>query len=323
MTKPKKQRSDSSPAAGKTVRKTKAVAKNPAKSSARVSCVQWMMRHYASVEDFLHQVESYVRSQAVYQSDVVLFPEFFNVALTGLTPQLNPMAAMRALALHTPMLVEKISAMAVKHHINVVAGSLPLLEKQTLYNVAYLCHRDGRIDAQYKLHPTPGEKRDWDIRGGNSLRVFDTDFGRVGMLICYDVEFPELPRLLSEQHMQILLVPFWTDSKNGYLRVRHCAQARAIENECYVALAGSTGALPELENVDVQYAQSAIFSPSDFCFPHDAIINEATANVETTLIADLDLDKLQSVKDTGAVRNFHDRRRDLYQVKWTGKKSAG
>jgi predicted amidohydrolase len=312
----KKQIASGSKKTGKGVIDTK----SNGSSSARVSCVQWKMRNFSSIEDFLQQVENYVRSQAAYKCDVVLFPEFFNVPLTGLTPQLEPMEAMRALALHTPMILEKIAAMAVKYRINVAAGSFPVLDKKILYNVAYFCHRDGRLDEQYKLHPTPGEKRDWDIQGGNALRAFATDFGKVGMLICYDVEFPELPRLLSEQHIQILLVPFWTDTKNAYLRVRHCAQARAIENECYVVLAGSTGSVPELENIDVQYAQSAIFSPSDFGFPHDAIINEATANIETTLIADLDLDKLQKVRERGSVRNFQDRRRDLYQVKWTGRK---
>jgi predicted amidohydrolase len=321
MAKSKKQTSGGLKNSGKGAGKIVTNTKNNGNSSARVGCVQWRMRNFTSIEDFLQQVENLVRSLAAYKCDVVLFPEFFNVPLTGLTPQLEPMAAMRELALHTPALLEKIAAMAVKYHINVAAGSFPVLEKKTLYNVAYLCHRDGRVDAQYKLHPTPGEKRDWDIRGGNTLRAFDTDFGKVGLLICYDVEFPELPRLLSEQHIQILLVPFWTDTKNGYLRVRYCAQARAIENECYVVLAGSTGSVPELENVDVQYAQSAIFSPSDFGFPHDAIINEATANTETTLIADLDLAKLQRVKEIGSVRNYQDRRRDLYQVKWTGKKS--
>ena len=321
MANAKKRPSSGSKNSDKSISKIAPVAKNTGNSSARVACVQWKMRNFSSVEDFLQQVENYVRSLASYNCDVVLFPEFFNVPLTGLTPQLEPLAALRELALHTPMLLEKFAAMAVKYHINIVAGSLPVLEKKLLFNVAYLCHRDGRLDAQYKLHPTPGEKRDWDIRGGNKLKAFDTDFGKVGMLICYDVEFPELPRLLCEQHIQILLVPFWTDTKNGYLRVRHCAQARAIENECYVALAGSTGSVPELENVDVQYAQSVIFSPSDFGFPHDAIINEATANIETTLIADLDLTKLQKVKESGAVRNFQDRRRDLYQVKWTGKKN--
>ncbi len=321
MANSKKQTSNGSSGARKAGKKNGDNAKKAVNSSVRVSCVQWKMRVFSSLEDFLQQVENYVRSQAAYTSDVVLFPEFFNVPLTSLTPDLDPKEAMQELALLTPQIVARIAAMAVEYGINVAAGSLPVLDKNTLFNVAYLCHRDGTVDAQYKLHPTPSEKRDWDIRGGNALRAFDTDFGKVGLLICYDVEFPELPRLLSEQGVEILLVPFWTDTKNGYLRVRHCAQARAIENECYVVISGSTGAVPELENVDVQYAQSAIFSPSDFGFPHDAIINETSANIETTLIADLDLAKLQRVKETGSVRNFADRRRDLYQIKWTGKKS--
>jgi predicted amidohydrolase len=108
-----------------------------------------------------------------------------------------------------------------------------------------------------------------------------TDFGKIGILICYDVEFPELGRLLADQEIQILFIPFWTDTKNGYLRVRICAQARAIENECYVAIAGSVGNLPKVDNVDIQYGQSAVFSPSDFAFPHDAIVSETTPNTDT------------------------------------------
>ena len=82
--------------------------------------------------------------------------------------------------------------------------------------------------------------------GGNEVKVFDTDCGKIGLLICYDVEFPELSRILADQGMQILFVPFMTDTQNGYIRVRTCAQARAIENECYVAIAGSVGNLPRV-----------------------------------------------------------------------------
>jgi predicted amidohydrolase len=156
------------------------------------------------------------------------------------------------------------------------------------------------------------------MEGGNRLTVFDTDFGRIGVLICYDVEFPELARLLGEQEMQILFVPFWTDTKNGYLRVRRCAQARAIENECYVAIGGSIGNLPKVDSVDIQYGQTAVFSPSDFSFPHDAIMAETTPNTEMTLIVDVDLDKLQMLQNEGSVRNYLDRRRDLYRVQWLG-----
>ena len=130
------------------------------------------------------------------------------------------------------------------------------------------------------------------------------------------VEYPELPRILAQMGMQILLVPFWTDTKNGYLRVRRCAQARAIENECYVAISGSVGNLPRVENMDIQYSQSAIFTPSDFAFPHDAIAAEATPNTEMTLLADVDLDLLKELRKLGSVRNLESRRRDLYKVEW-------
>jgi predicted amidohydrolase len=159
------------------------------------------------------------------------------------------------------------------------------------------------------------------MRGGDKLKCFDTDFGKIGILVCYDVEFPELARMLSDEGMKILFVPFWTDTKNAYQRVRLCSQARAIENECYVAITGSVGNLPRVENMDIQYSQSAVFSPSDFAFPHDAIVAEATPNTEMTLIADLDLDLLKDLNTSGAVRNLRDRRKDLYSVSWVVKKT--
>jgi predicted amidohydrolase len=149
--------------------------------------------------------------------------------------------------------------------------------------------------------------------------VFDTDFGKIGILICYDVEFPELARLQAEKGLQMLFVPFWTDTKNAYLRVRCCAQARAIENECYVVIAGSVGNLPKVDGADIQYAQSAVFSPSDFSFPHDAIMAETTPNTEMTLIVDLDLEKLKQLHNEGSVKNLQDRRKGLYKLEWLAK----
>ena len=146
--------------------------------------------------------------------------------------------------------------------------------------------------------------------------MFDTDAGRVGILICYDVEFPELGRLLADQDMDILFVPFWTDTKNGYLRVRHCSQARAIENECYVVLCGSVGNLPSIENLDIQYAQTAVVSPSDFAFPHDAVLAETTPNTEMIFFSDFDLTRLTVVRAEGSVTNLKDRRKDLFDLRW-------
>lgn len=290
------------------------------RSTARIGCVQWQMRTLQSVQDLMQQVEYFVDALSDYQCDLALFPEFFDAPLMGIEHHTNSLDAIKALAAYSAEIIEATSKLAVSYNINIIAGSLPVIEDDELLNVAYLCRRDGTLDSQYKLHPTPHEKRAWIMQGGNDLKIFETDFGKIGILICYDVEFPELGRLLSESGMQILFVPFWTDTKNGYLRVRSCAHARAIENECYVAIAGSVGNLPSVDGADIQYAQSAVFSPSDFSFPHDAVMAETTPNTEMTLIVDLDLDILNKLRNEGSVRNYLDRRRDLYKIQWLGKK---
>ncbi|QKG53460.1 bifunctional GNAT family N-acetyltransferase/carbon-nitrogen hydrolase family protein [Hymenobacter sp. BRD67] len=289
------------------------------KSNVRIGIVQWQMRATKSLEDFFQQIEFFVDTVSGYKADLVLFPEFFNAPMMALTNEESASAAIRGMAAFTEPIKVRMMELAVSYNINVIAGSMPVYEDGKLYNVSYLCRRDGTVDEQYKLHVTPDEASYWGMRGGDKLQCFDTDFGKIGILVCYDVEFPELSRLLSDEGMKILFVPFWTDTKNSYQRVRICAQARAIENECYVAITGSVGNLPRVENMDIQYSQSAVFSPSDFAFPHDAIVAEATPNTEMTLIADLDLDLLKDLNSSGAVRNLRDRRKDLYSVSWLKK----
>ena len=154
----------------------------------------------------------------------------------------------------------------------------------------------------------------WGLQGGNKLEVFDTDCGKIGILICYDSEFPELSRILAEDGMDILFIPFLTDTQNGFSRVRNCAQARAIENECYVAIAGSVGNLPNVHNMDIQYAQSMVFTPCDFAFPATGIKAETTPNTEMILIADIDINLLRELNRFGSVTNLRDRRKDLYTL---------
>lgn len=132
-----------------------------------------------------------------------------------------------------------------------------------------MCKQDGNIERYEKILVSPDESRVWGMQRGKNFKVFDTDCGKIGVLICYDVEFPELYRILADEGMDILFVPFLTDTQNGFSRVKLCAQARAVENECYVAIAGSEGNLPEVHNLDIQYAQSAVFTLSDFDFPSD------------------------------------------------------
>ena len=212
-------------------------------------------------------------------------------------------------------IVKKIQEFAITYNVNIIAGSMPNIVNDKMYNTCFLCHRSGKLDSFNKIHITPNEFKYYAMQGGDEIKVFDTDCGKVGLLICYDVEFPEVSRILAEQGMQILFVPFMTDTQNGYTRVRSCAQARAIENECYVAIAGSVGNLPRVNNMDIQYSQSAVFTPSDFSFPNNGVKSEATANAEMVLISDVDLYLLKELHEYGTVKTLKDRRKDLYQVK--------
>lgn len=285
------------------------------KTVIRLGLVQWQMRLFTSIDDFLHQVEFFVDSLSGYKSDFVVFPELFNAPLMEKYNSLSEPEAIRNLAQYTKFFVEKFSELAIAYNINIVTGSMPELVDDVLYNVGYLCHRDGNIDRYEKIHITPNEKTVWGMQGGRQLEVFDTDAGKVGILICYDAEFPELSRLLAEEGMEILIVPFLTDTQNAYSRVRNCAQARAIENECYVAITGSIGNLPNVNNMDIQYAQSMVLTPCDFAFPADGIKAEATPNTEMVLVTDVDLDLLRELNAFGSVRNLKDRRTDLFSLK--------
>ena len=150
------------------------------------------------------------------------------------------------------------------------------------------------------------------------MNAIDTDCGPIGVAICYDCEFPELVRHLTDQGAAMLFVPFCTDERQSYMRVRYCAQARAVENQCFVVMAGNVGNLPKVENMDIQYSQSCVLTPCDFPFARDGIAAETAPNVEMVTIADLQLDSLYAARQGGTVQNLKDRRFDLYSLIWRG-----
>jgi predicted amidohydrolase/GNAT superfamily N-acetyltransferase len=290
------------------------------KKVVRLGLIQWQMRLYKDLEELMQQAEYFVDAVSAYRSDFALFPEFFNAPLMADNNHLPESQAIRELAKYTPIIVQKFSELAITYNINIITGSMPEIKNELLYNVGYICKRDGSTERYEKLHVTPDEARVWGMQGGNELKTFETDCGKIGVLICYDSEFPELSRLLAEEGMDILFIPFLTDTQNGYSRVRHCAQARAIENECYVAIAGSVGNLPKVNNMDIQFAQSMVLTPCDFSFPANGIKAEATTNTEMILIADVDLDLLKDLNQFGSVRNLKDRRTDIFEVRKLPKK---
>jgi len=281
--------------------------------SIRVSCVQYRMRKLEDFSGFERQVRFFVDVAAAYGSDFVLFPELLTAQLMSYMEEKTPLQAIRHLTEFTEQVDALFVELAREFQVSIVGGSHPIRYGERIENVATLYLPNGTVHRQPKLHVTPNEHKHWGIAGGSSLQVFQTPKAKVGILICYDVEFPEAARYLTEQGAEVIFVPFCTDDRQAYLRVRYCAQARAVENQVYVALAGTVGNLPDAENMDINYAQSAVLSPSDFAFARDGILVEAGLNTETIITTDIDFEALREAINEGSVRPRHDRRPDLFR----------
>jgi predicted amidohydrolase/GNAT superfamily N-acetyltransferase len=281
----------------------------------RVGAAQFLMRRIKTWEEFEHTLEFFVDSANAYHCHFLVLPELFTAQLFSIFPNdMSFEAAIDELVDLTPKYLELCEHLATSRQLYLIAGSHPVRRDGKLYNVSHFFTPSGRMYTQDKLHITPGESEEWNISPGESIQIFDTPLGRIAIQICYDIEFPEISRLLGLRGVDIIFVPFSTDDKKAYNRVRYCAQARAIENCCYVVLAGNVGTLPTITNYLLNYGQSAILTPSDLNFPTNAVAGEADPNVETMVVAELDLTSVNSLRNMGTVKPLHDRRLDLYSL---------
>lgn len=281
----------------------------------RVCAAQYQMRRIQSWDDFVQQVDFFVTTADEYHCHFLLFPELFTCQLFSIMdPNLETHDAVKELADYTEKYVALFRDRAKDFGLHIIAGSHPMYRDGVLYNVSPLFTPSGEMYTQDKLHITPGERKHWGIQPGAGIRIFDTGLARIAIQVCYDIEFPEIPRLLTLAGAEVIFVPFSTDEKKAYLRVRSCALARAVENFIYVVLSGNVGNLPQVRSFLINYGQAAVFTPSDFAFPPNATAAEADANAETVIITDLDLGALALNRQVGSVRPLHDRRPDLYRL---------
>lgn len=286
----------------------------------RISSVQFRLKDIQSFDDFAAQCEYFVRSSSNVRSDFIVFPEALTMQLASLDGEKVPSKQVRKLTKYTEAYIRLFSELAVKYDINIVGGTHFVEENGSLYNVALLFQRNGAIDKQYKIHIPSNERKWWGVQPGNDVRVFDTDCGKIAIQIGYDIQFPELARIAVDQGAKIIFTPFSAEDQQGCLRVRHCAQARAIENELFTVIAGTVGHLTHLPQTNTQYGQSAIFSPCDYSFSSTGVIAEGQPNIETMVVGEVDLERLRRNREVGSVTPLKDRREEFYQTE--GKKSA-
>ncbi|KAA0222935.1 carbon-nitrogen hydrolase family protein [bacterium] len=278
----------------------------------RVAALQYFIRPVQTFEQFHDQVEALVQTAADYKCHLMVFPEYFTVQLLTLGQIKRPInEQIRDLAKQVPRFLEMMNGLARNNDIYIVAGTIPAMEddNERVYNQSFFFSPKGALGMQGKMHMTRFETEEWHVSPRTKLKIFETDFGRVAIAICYDVEFPEIARAAARQEAHILIAPSCTDDRQGFLRVRYCAHARAIENQMYVIHSSTVGSLPMVPAVSLNYGQAAILTPSDFSFSRDGILAEGNPNQEMMVIGELNLKTIAESRSSGTVLPLWDSRR--------------
>jgi predicted amidohydrolase len=274
-----------------------------------VASLQYFIRPVKSFEEFRAQVEGLVDTAADYKCKLIVFPEYFTLQLLTLGDIRRPIPEqVVGLADEVDRFIEMMSEFAKRHGVYICAGTIPVRGngEGSVHNESFLFSPRGTHGSQRKLHMTRFESEEWFVSPGDHLRLFETDFGKVATTICYDVEFPELARVAARAGADLLLAPSCTDDRQGFLRVRYCAHARAIENQLYFIHASTVGSLPMVPAVSLNYGQAAILTPSDFAFARDGILAEGVPNQETMVIGELNLATIRESRQSGTVLPLRD-----------------
>lgn len=242
-------------------------------------------------------------------AELLVFPEYAALSLAALLPaplrsdlhaQLDALQDLHAayLALHAEL--------ARQHRVYLLAGSFPVKVAGQFRNRAHLFAPSGASGWQDKWTMTRFESEHWGISAGETLKVFDTTLGRIGINICYDVEFPLLARAQVEAGATVILAPSCTDTTAGYWRVRIGAQARALENQCLVVQAPLVGEAPWSPAVDVNVGAAGVYAPPDRGLPDDGVLAKGVWNRAQWLHAEIDPARLATVRAEGQVFNHRD-----------------
>ncbi|WP_019425095.1 carbon-nitrogen hydrolase family protein [Paenibacillus sp. OSY-SE] len=278
----------------------------------RVSAVQYHLHSISSFEQFAHQVEHYVKTAAEFEAEFVLFPEFMTTQLMSIGDEQGEALTIQDLPQYTEAYHTLFSRLAKQYNMHLIGGTHVIARNDKLYNVAHLFYPDGKVEEQAKLHITPFEVKDWNMAAGEGVRVFHTEKGTIAILTCYDIEFPEIVRMVRAQGADVIFCPSCTDDRQAFYRVRYCCHARAIENQVYVVATGTVGSLPTVDLMRLNYGQAAVITPNDIPFPPRGIMIEGEINNDMIVTADLDVTLLHQVRERGSVTTWRDRRTDLY-----------
>jgi predicted amidohydrolase len=275
----------------------------------RIAAAQYPLDALGSLGAYRDKVAGWVGEAAASGAQLLVFPEYGAMeyaAASGPTVASDLKASLAAAADALPEMDAAHSELARRHRVHILAASGPSRRDGGRHvNAARLFAPSGKAGTQEKLIMTPFE-RDWGVSPGKSLRVFETEFGCIGVAVCYDAEFPLLVRAQAEAGAQILLVPSCTEFASGYHRVCTAARARALENTCVTVLSPTVGDAPWSPATDRNFGAAGIYVPADQGYCVTGVVAEGRANVAQWIYGEVDLERLARLRTTGEMRNATD-----------------
>jgi predicted amidohydrolase len=270
----------------------------------KVAAANWEVRRLTLEVEFFHHIEEFVDAAVAQGVELLVLPEQIDLEMLSSRPELTGRGQAEWLASFQTDVREEAAHLAAQHDIAIVCGSTFVLEGSTILNRSWMVLPDGSAAAQDKLVMTQFELDDWGVASGEGLvRMPDPRFG---ISVCYDCEFPAGVLVQAEAGVLALCVPTFTETWHGFHRVRHCCQARAVENQIFVLQASLFGSLGQ-EPVPEAHGSAAILAPCVAPFPPDGVLDETERDREGLAVADLDFEALLTSRTQGDVRNWDDR----------------
>lgn len=243
-----------------------------------------------------------IAENAAKGAKIIAFPETMNYMGSGLPHQAESIPGPTT---------EFLCAAAVKHHVWLVSGSFPEQNKtEKPYNTLVLIDPWGNIRCRYrKLHMfdikvenTPSYRESDDSMAGNEIVLADTELGRLGFAICYDLRFGEMFRLMALQGAQVIFMPASFTMNTGKDHWETLLRARAIENAVYLVAPNQMGQKTNM----LAYGKSMVVDP------WGDVIARAGDQVGS-ILAEIDLEYQERVRRQ--IPSLENRRRDVYEVR--------
>lgn len=279
-------------------------------SAFKLATAQYDIGFFSHWDEFAEKLERWIASAAQQGARLLVFPEYGSMELASLFGQTVYSDLQRQLhAMQTllPKWHAIHQALAARYNVLVLASSFPTeLQAGRVVNRATLFGPRGTLGHQDKLMMTRFEAEQWHVSAGDRIEVIDTELGRIGILICYDSEFPMIARQQVAAGADLLLVPSCTDTQAGFHRVRIGCQARALENQCYVVQAPTVGRAPWSEAVDINIGRASVYTPVDYGFPDNGILAEGRDDEPRWVFADIDTREIARIRAEGQVFNHRD-----------------